>query len=202
MLTTPVLDPQILRHLDHFDSITAKPAQVRKFINQKFGKDISYAQIAYELTKRKKRVCGQQNKFEIDEFISQFSQTNCKLETFRDKNKVVTRVIWVNEQEKCMDVLVVHKIQNMVFLGGIDSNACLLPYGLAMLTNTIIDDYLWIIKVFITRNENYLPPAVIMDYDENLANACETMFVGCKKIYSPWSIKQLENEGKLTNQAG
>lgn len=48
-----MLDPQILRHLDHFDPTTAKPAQVRKFINQKFGKDISYAQIAYELTKRK-----------------------------------------------------------------------------------------------------------------------------------------------------
>ena len=54
-LSTPVLDPDILRELDLVNPNNAKPAQVRKEINQKYQKDISYAQIAYELNKRKQR---------------------------------------------------------------------------------------------------------------------------------------------------
>ena len=53
LLTTPVLDSVTLRQLDQFDPTTAKPANVRKIINEKLNKEISYAQIAYELTKRK-----------------------------------------------------------------------------------------------------------------------------------------------------
>ena len=54
-LSTPVLDPEILRELDLFDPNVVKAAQIRKLLNDKFGKDISYAQIAYELNKRKQR---------------------------------------------------------------------------------------------------------------------------------------------------
>ena len=52
-LSTAVIDPEILREIDNFDVRTAKAANIRKIINLKYGKDISYAQIAYEINKRK-----------------------------------------------------------------------------------------------------------------------------------------------------
>jgi hypothetical protein len=42
-LTTPVLDPEILNELDNFDPLVAKPAHIKKFIANKYKKDISYA---------------------------------------------------------------------------------------------------------------------------------------------------------------
>ena len=52
-LSTPVLDPEILKELYHFDPFTNKAADIRKFLNDKYKKEISYAQIAYEMNKRK-----------------------------------------------------------------------------------------------------------------------------------------------------
>ena len=52
-LSTPVLDPEILAELDNFDPINSKPAYIRKFISSKYKKEISYAQVAYEMSKRK-----------------------------------------------------------------------------------------------------------------------------------------------------
>lgn len=57
-LTTPVLDPEILAVLDNFDPLSDKPANIKKFISSKFNKDISYAQIAYEMAKRKQKIVG------------------------------------------------------------------------------------------------------------------------------------------------
>ena len=53
-LTTAVLDPAILQQLDNFDPCETKPAFIKKLIFQKFNKSISYAQIAYEMSKRQK----------------------------------------------------------------------------------------------------------------------------------------------------
>ena len=55
-LTTPVLDPEILAQLDTFDPTVAKPANIKRYIQSQFGKEISYAQLAYEMSKRKTRV--------------------------------------------------------------------------------------------------------------------------------------------------
>ena len=52
-LTTPVLEPEILAELDKFDPVEAKPADIKRYISQKYQKQISYAQIAYEMAKRK-----------------------------------------------------------------------------------------------------------------------------------------------------
>jgi predicted AAA+ superfamily ATPase len=55
-LSTAVLDPLILKELDSIDHSTAKAAQIRRNLLQKFGKDISYAQIAYEINKRRNKL--------------------------------------------------------------------------------------------------------------------------------------------------
>jgi hypothetical protein len=65
-LSTPVLDPEIMKELDIVDPNNAKPAQIRKDLNKRFSKDISYAQIAYELNKRKQKT---QQGFEDDNYI-------------------------------------------------------------------------------------------------------------------------------------
>ena len=52
-LTTPVLDTEVLAELDKIDPVYAKPAQIKRLICQKLGKDVSYAQLAYEMSKRK-----------------------------------------------------------------------------------------------------------------------------------------------------
>lgn len=49
-----MLDPEILAQLDRFDPIQAKPANIKRYIQTQFGKEISYAQLAYEMSKRKK----------------------------------------------------------------------------------------------------------------------------------------------------
>ena len=38
-----------------------KPANIKKFINEKFKKEISYAQVAYEMNKRKQKIIGKTN---------------------------------------------------------------------------------------------------------------------------------------------
>lgn len=58
-LTTPVLDPEILTQLDRFDPCVSKPANIKRFILREFGKEISYAQLAYEMSKRKQRILYQ-----------------------------------------------------------------------------------------------------------------------------------------------
>ena len=58
LLTTPVLEPDILNELDRFDPVEAKPANIKRYITYKFNKDISYAQIAYEMAKRKQKMLG------------------------------------------------------------------------------------------------------------------------------------------------
>ena len=65
-LSTPVLDPEIMKELDIVDPNNAKPAQIRKDLNKRFSKDISYAQIAYELNKRKHKTL---QGFEDDNYI-------------------------------------------------------------------------------------------------------------------------------------
>eukprot|EP00347_Sterkiella_histriomuscorum_P005193 403357537 len=57
-LSIPVLDPEILNELDQFDPISDKPAHIKRMINDKFKKSISYAQIAYEMNKRKQKALG------------------------------------------------------------------------------------------------------------------------------------------------
>jgi len=50
-----VLDPEILAQLDRLDPTVAKPANIKRLIQTQFGKEISYAQLAYEMSKRKSR---------------------------------------------------------------------------------------------------------------------------------------------------
>ena len=217
LLTTPVLDPQILRHLDHFDPTTAKPAFVKKFINQKFGKDISYAQIAYELTKRKKKICGQQTLINIGDIIKDWSaHMDSWIETDKDKSGAVTRLIFQQTQNygkqssdnrsssdhriskdrsnniytRYSDVLIIHKIDNMVLFIWIDGNANIVPVSFAAVTNTVTDDYMWVFCKFVTLNNSILPRVVIVDFDDSIAAACKAIFVKSKIIYSPWSIYQ------------
>jgi hypothetical protein len=42
-MSTPVLGPEILNAIDKFDNISKKPAELKKYITQKYKKDISYA---------------------------------------------------------------------------------------------------------------------------------------------------------------
>jgi hypothetical protein len=42
-LTAAVLDPDILAELDSFDAVKSKPAVIKRFVQTKFGKEISYA---------------------------------------------------------------------------------------------------------------------------------------------------------------
>ena len=60
-LDTPVLDPEILAELDNFSPIRTKASQIMRHINQKYKKDISYAQIAYEMHKRRDKKLGKKN---------------------------------------------------------------------------------------------------------------------------------------------
>ena len=112
-LLTPVLDPQIMKYLNNFDPMTSKPAHVRSFINQQFHKDISYAQIAYELTKRKKKLKSVKPTYSLEEFINCFKNKGIekKLIIFKDKNNKLIRVMYINPTLKWEDVLVVHKIK-------------------------------------------------------------------------------------------
>lgn len=134
---------------------------------------------------------------------------------FKDKNGLVTRAIFqaarhqgASERDRrkpgldrananyCRyrDLLIVHKIQSMLLFACVDCNGNVIPVALAMHTNTIIDDYLWTFKQFLAMNNNLFPTVVVADYDENLSNACDLMFVGCKIVYSPWSISQLARD--------
>lgn len=67
-------------------------------------------------------------------------------------------------------------------------------YAFALTVNTIIDDYLWIFKKFQEHNYNEFPPAVIVDYDENLIESWNVVTIKTKIISSPWSIRKLEEE--------
>jgi hypothetical protein len=49
-----VLDSEVLAELDRINYRDAKPAQIRRMLNVKLGKDVSYAQLAYEMAKRKR----------------------------------------------------------------------------------------------------------------------------------------------------
>lgn len=51
---TPVILPVILDFIHQFDPFETKPAEVLKLVNIRFGKNITYAQVAYELSKMKK----------------------------------------------------------------------------------------------------------------------------------------------------
>ena len=56
---SPVLDSQILEEIDwNFNVQNAKPSEVVKFIKQKYEKEITYPQIAYELNKWKNILLG------------------------------------------------------------------------------------------------------------------------------------------------
>ena len=118
VLTMPVLDPQILWHLNKFDPVTSKPAQVRKFINQRFNTDISYAQIAYELSKRKKQCGHKQYQNEIKDFIDRCNQEgNGKVEYYCDKSDTITRVLFLSKMyfenyKKYRDLLIIYKYEN------------------------------------------------------------------------------------------
>ena len=60
-----MLDPEILAQLDKFDPTVAKPANIKRYIQSQFGKEISYAQLAYEMSKRKSRVIQQSNSLSL-----------------------------------------------------------------------------------------------------------------------------------------
>ena len=51
-----MLDPDILTQLDRFDPCVSKPANIKRYIQREFGKEISYAQLAYEMSKRKHKI--------------------------------------------------------------------------------------------------------------------------------------------------
>jgi len=42
-LTTPVLDTEVLAELDKINPKDAKPAQIKRMLNQKLGKEVCYA---------------------------------------------------------------------------------------------------------------------------------------------------------------
>ena len=44
--------------MDKFDPIVAKPAHIKRYIEVHFSKEVSYAQLAYEMSKRKNRIMG------------------------------------------------------------------------------------------------------------------------------------------------
>ena len=54
-LTAKVLDTDVLQELDTI-SVEERPSKIKKYIEQKYKKSISYAQIAYEMGKRKSKV--------------------------------------------------------------------------------------------------------------------------------------------------
>lgn len=154
MLTMPVLDPQILNHLDRFDPVTAKAANVRKFINQKFGTDIQYAQIAYELSKRKKKYCGVQYQQDLKDFIKQCeNDKEIIIETYMDKSDSISRALFFSRQsidnyKRYRDVMIIYKYDNFLLFAGVNSSANITPFAVSIMTNTIIDDYLWAFSKF------------------------------------------------------
>ena len=52
-LDAKVITPEIREAIKQIDINNVKPADARKIINSKFNTDISYAQMAYELSKIK-----------------------------------------------------------------------------------------------------------------------------------------------------
>ena len=89
----------ILRQLDSFDPTSSKPAIVRKFINQKFHKDITYAQIAYELAKRKKKLTFESYSFTAGDLASQQFTYNKSI-SCQDKVKGILNTIYFNGDHK------------------------------------------------------------------------------------------------------
>jgi hypothetical protein len=50
-LETAVLEREVLDELDHM--VGVKPAVIKRWVQEKYQKEISYAQIAYEMAKRR-----------------------------------------------------------------------------------------------------------------------------------------------------
>ena len=196
-LTTPVLDSVILRQLDSFDPTSSKPAIVRKFINQKFHKDITYAQIAYELAKRKKKLTFESYSFTAGDLASQHFTYNKSI-SCQDKVKGILNTIYFNGDHKWRDFLIIHKIQNSIIFLGFSNNYSMILFAFAVLNHLAEEDYLWTLQNF--YNQNFLnknciiPSFLLIDYDEGLKKSCEVTFASSKIFISPWSWKRLEKE--------
>lgn len=53
-LDTAVMLPEIIDYLKTLDPLNCKPAEVRLIIKKLYKKDLSYAQVAYEISKLRK----------------------------------------------------------------------------------------------------------------------------------------------------
>lgn len=51
--------PQIVKFLKELDPLTCKAAEVRHVINERYGKQITYSQVAYELSKLKRKLLSE-----------------------------------------------------------------------------------------------------------------------------------------------
>lgn len=151
---------------------------------------------------------------------------DASIETDKDKTGIVSRVVFIQSKSggiqssdskptdyralkdrsnptytKYSDVLIIHKIDNMVLFVCIDCDANVVPTGFAVVTNTVTDDYMWAFCKFVTINNNVLPRVVIVDFDDSMFAACKVAFVKSKIVYSPWSIyqaaKDVVQEAKL-----
>ncbi|CAI2377286.1 unnamed protein product [Moneuplotes crassus] len=189
LLTTPVLDSMILNQIDQFDPTTIKPAYVRKYINEKFNKDISYAQIAYELSKRKKKVKKETQNFTAQDLTTQEFPSEGKI-FVQERNKNICNAMYFNDKI-CREVLLIHKVLNALLLLGFDEKANMYLHSFVVLDNHQEEDYLWVLKTFLSQNK-VVPRVTIIDYYESLKNACELILHGTKIIVSPWSCKRLE----------
>lgn len=57
-----MLMPQIVKFLKDLDPLTCKAAEVRHLINERYGKHITYSQVAYELSKLKRKALNEGKK--------------------------------------------------------------------------------------------------------------------------------------------
>ena len=174
-----------------------------------------------------KRICGQQTQINIGDVIKDWSaHLDSCIETDKDKSGIVTRVVFIQSRSnskqstdckqteyrplrdrsnptyvKYSDVLIIHKIDNMVLFVCIDWNANIVPTGFAAVTNTVTDDYMWAFCKFVAMNSNIMPRVVVVDFDDSMIAASKVTFIKSKIVYSPWSIyqaaKDVEQEAKL-----